>query len=195
MSMPYRLRDTRSHHGLVDKRSEAAQNQALAAAMKKLMAGRSIQTLRAQMAERGLKIGGGTLHRAVKGEVGNRLESLEKIAQFFDTTVDQLLQFDGIDETYWPFSAELQQRVIALSDEELYFAENSLRAHLRMQPLSSPSITPLAANGVDERTADVHHRKKEEVPGALEQEAVPGQLSNGNQVYQRSAHPKGGRRG
>lgn len=100
--------------------------------MRKLMGGRSIERLRAEMAKAGYKIGTSTIHRAVKGEVGNRLESLEKLAEFFDKTVDQLLQFDGVDETYWPFSDELQHAVTKLSPTELMRAENVLRAHLGM---------------------------------------------------------------
>lgn len=66
-------------------------NTALSANVRRLMDGRSVETLRTQMADAGLAIGSGTIHRAMKGEAGNRLASLEKLAQFFGVTVDQLL--------------------------------------------------------------------------------------------------------
>lgn len=97
------------------------------------MEGRSIAVLRDAMAERGLKIGTGTLHRAVLGEVGNRLESLGKIAEFFGVTVDQLLlpsQAPGA--SYWPFSDELFDHVAELDAAAIADLEVSMWAHLRM---------------------------------------------------------------
>lgn len=52
----------------------------------------SIGTLRERMGDAGISIGTSTLHRALLGQGGNRLQSLSKIARFFDVTVDQLLQ-------------------------------------------------------------------------------------------------------
>jgi phage repressor protein C with HTH and peptisase S24 domain len=78
------------------------------------MGGRSIGKLRDEMAEAGIQIGTGTLHRAVKGELGNRVESLEKIAQFFRVTADQLLQPDlgaQDDSTF----ADVPRKKVALS--------------------------------------------------------------------------------
>jgi hypothetical protein len=60
--------------------------------MKRLMNGRSIDAVRKAMAEAGVAIGSGSLHRALKGEGGSRLDTLEKISAFFDVSVDQLLQ-------------------------------------------------------------------------------------------------------
>lgn len=72
--------------------SISGQNSYLAENMRRLMDGRSVETLRTQMAEAGYAIGSGTIHRAMKGEAGNRLASLEKLALFFGVTVDQLFQ-------------------------------------------------------------------------------------------------------
>jgi transcriptional regulator with XRE-family HTH domain len=72
--------------------SISGQNSYLAENMRRLMDGRSVETLRTQMAEAGLAIGSGTIHRAMKGEAGNRLASLEKLATFFGVTVDLLFQ-------------------------------------------------------------------------------------------------------
>lgn len=72
-------------------------NVALSNNVRRLMAGRSVETLRTQMADAGLAIGSGTIHRAMKGEAGNRLSSLEKLAQFFGVTVDQLFQAHDSD--------------------------------------------------------------------------------------------------
>lgn len=95
------------------------------------MNGRSVETLRRQMAAAGYPIGSGTIHRALKGETGNRLESLEKLAAFFDRTVEQLLQPDGLEAPVWPFSAELQQEVLRLGPDELVDMETSMWAFLR----------------------------------------------------------------
>jgi hypothetical protein len=76
---------------VVKKTDEPTTNPALAENMQRLMAGRSISTVRQLMADEGITIGSGTLHRAIKGELGNRLESLEKIARFFRISADQLL--------------------------------------------------------------------------------------------------------
>lgn len=67
-------------------------NSALSDNVRRLMDGRSVETLRTQMADVGLPIGSGTIHRAMKGEVGSRLASIEKLAQFFGLTAEELLR-------------------------------------------------------------------------------------------------------
>jgi hypothetical protein len=192
--MPYRLRNARQHYGPVDKRTEAGtRNAALAANMKRLRAGRSIGVLRAEMAAKGLKIGTETLHRAIKGEAGNRLESLEKIADFFDTTVDQLLQFEGVDETYWPFSAELQQIVLRLSDEELLKAENVLRAHLGVAPISSSAFNNIEQFDSGAGLRDAYPVAMEEGAGALDEAEIPASKSHAHRKVRQPARRKGGR--
>lgn len=69
-------------------------NPALAENMRRLMGGRSIDSLRKAMADAGVPIGTSSLHRVLKGEGGSRLETLDKIAAFFDVSTDQLLQPD-----------------------------------------------------------------------------------------------------
>lgn len=140
-----------------------AKNQALAANMKRLRAGRSIGELRAEMAARGLKIGGGTLHRAIKGEAGNRLESLEKIAEFFDTTVDQLLQFEGVDDAYWPFSEELQKKVLTAPETTIQKLERLMRVELDM-----PEIEQKLLPAVNDREHSNSQAQPEADTGATE---------------------------
>lgn len=72
-------------------------NPILAANIRTLMKSRGIGgigALRDHMAAAGVSIGTSTLHRAAQGQGGNRLQSLSKIARFFDVTTDQLLQPD-----------------------------------------------------------------------------------------------------
>jgi hypothetical protein len=117
--MPYRLRNARADDKRVKKDHPPPENPALSANMKRLMDGRSVQTLREQMGEAGLPIGTETIHRAMLGKSGNRLESLTKIAAFFGVTADQLLQPGlGADLTDWPFSQELLARVRELGPED-----------------------------------------------------------------------------
>lgn len=131
MSMPYRLRNASGEDWEVASSQDSPRNEALAANMKRLMAGRSIETVRLAMAEKGLKIGAGTLHRAVRGEAGNRLESLEKIALFFGVTAEQLLQPEGVGTQVWPFSLELQDAVLNAPPEDLHYMEVAMWSHLR----------------------------------------------------------------
>lgn len=169
-----------------------ARNQALAANMKRLRAGRSIGVLRAEMAAKGHKIGAGTLQRAINGEAGNRLESLEKIAEFFDTTVDQLLQFDGVDETYWPFSEELQQKVLRLSDEELLRAENILRGFVDLPKLSLSDFTNTRQLSTSQRGNVPYAGTPEDGAGVLDEAEVPASKLHERQRVQRPTHRKGG---
>lgn len=113
--------------------------------MKRLMKERGINStggLRLAMAERGIKIGQGTLHNAREGnvQISSRLETLEKIAQFFEITPDQLLQLQDMDDSYWPFSEELQAKVLKLEAHDLNHLENVMRAHLRMPSLHESSV-------------------------------------------------------
>lgn len=100
MIMPYRLRNASSQDRGVEK-EDGLISQALADNMRKLRGDRAIGVLRQEMAEKGIQIGTGTLHRADKGELGIRVESLEKIGQFFDVLAAQLLQ-PGLGSDNWP---------------------------------------------------------------------------------------------
>lgn len=57
--------------------------------------------------------------------------------------------FDGA--AAWPFSRELQRAVESLDVREIAFAENALRAHLRLSPVEIPasgeSTPQMVANG------------------------------------------------
>lgn len=64
----------------------------LAGHMAKLSNGRSIGGLRSDMAADGHQIGTGTLARILKGDKGVRMESLQKVADYFGVEVDQLMR-------------------------------------------------------------------------------------------------------
>lgn len=163
--------------------------------MSRLRAGRSIGVLRSEMAKKGLKIGTETLHRAIKGEAGNRLESLEKIAEFFETTVDQLLQFDGVNETYWPFSAELQRIVLRLQEEELIRAENVLRAHLGLaQILASDFANVKQIPSSEPNPPPYADPFKEDGAGPMHQAELPPPKRNARKSNTGPARKKGRRR-
>jgi hypothetical protein len=162
--------------------------------MKRLRNGRSIGALRQEMLKEGYEIGTGTLHRAVKGELTNRLESLEKIAQFFEVTVDQLLQMDGVDETYWPFTDELQKKVIRLSDEELSKAENVLRAHLGLPQLPLLAFHQTAQMSTTLDTPAEQDSSQEAGAGWAEHHNLAAPSSDGNRSEDRGRpRQKGGR--
>lgn len=186
------MRNARPHDQPVDKRSAPPRNPALAANVRRLMAGRSIATVREQMAQKGLAIGTGTLHRAYLGNVGNRLESLEKIADFFETTVDHLLQFDGVGDAYWPFSDELQQEVLLLRDEELVKAENVLRAHLGLSQRNTSDLTNRKEIATDEREGISYPAGTEEGAGPLDEaEISEAPKRNARQTNRGPARQKG----
>lgn len=89
--MPYRLRNATADHRRVDKAPDDY-NETLAENFKRLAAGRSFGLLRRQMADAGVPIGMGTLHRVAQGDMGTRGVTLEKVAQFFGVSADQMLQ-------------------------------------------------------------------------------------------------------
>lgn len=102
MSMPYRIRNASDpEFGMknsVDSEALGQVNATLVANMRALMRGESIGGLRAKMADAGHKIGQGTIERAVKGDDGLRLESLGKLATYFDVTIESMLKTDmGIE--------------------------------------------------------------------------------------------------
>ncbi|WP_295851022.1 S24 family peptidase [uncultured Xylophilus sp.] len=69
-------------------------NATLATNMRTLMGDLSIGALRERMAGAGYAIGQGTIDRVLKGDDGVRLESLRKIAEYFDVTLDNFLQIE-----------------------------------------------------------------------------------------------------
>lgn len=128
MIMPYRFRNARGQDGSV-KKDEPLINEALAANMRKLMAGRSIETLRKEMKVKKLDVGTSTLHRALKGELGIRVESLEKIGRFFGVPADALLRPDLGAYEGWPFEdLELFRRVENLDAKDRGDVQGAIRA-------------------------------------------------------------------
>ncbi len=152
MSMPYRLRNARADDADVAKDDESAPpNPDLAANMARLMAGRSVGKLRMEMKEAGIDIGTGTLHRAIKGEGGNRIESLEKIAKFFRVSKDQLLQPD-LGETRDTEFVDVPRKKVALSagpGREPHVEEDIGRLKFRADFLRSIGANPAHAAVVD----------------------------------------------
>jgi hypothetical protein len=120
-----------------DTSDDERENPYLAANMKRLMDGRGIGALRREMVESGYPIGTETIQRAVQGRLGNRLESLAKIAAFFKIELDELLQPSGLGAAVWPFSVELQEEVLKLGPEDLGFLELAMWSHLRKKPPES----------------------------------------------------------
>jgi hypothetical protein len=176
----------------MDERKVPGRSSALAANMGRLRGSRSVADLRADMAAKGYKIGTGTLHRAIKGEAGNRLASLEKIAEFFETTVDQLLQFDGVDETYWPFSEELQQKVLLLNDEEVDHLESVMRAHLRMDETGAGERSAKFDLIHGQHSGTTYPAATEEGARALDDAEVPAPSKHERERNRGPARTKGG---
>lgn len=69
-------------------------NTLLAINMDRLRKGRSIGGLREDMAAAGYAIGTGTLARLVNGDEGVRMESMSKVAAYFQIEVNELLKGD-----------------------------------------------------------------------------------------------------
>ena len=119
--MPYRLRNASGKHQWMDEPEEVGgpPNPILAENMRRLMRDRrigGIGALRDAMKEAELTIGTSTIQRAVQGQGGNRLQSLSKIARFFDVTTDQLLQPElGAGEPSNVAPAESHRRVPLIS--------------------------------------------------------------------------------
>jgi len=136
----------------------APANPVLAANLKKLMAARSIEKLRSDMAEQGIAIGTETIHRATLGKSGNRLESLAKIATFFSVTVDQLLQPDlGADLDAWPFSPELYTEVRRLDDPGRASLEMAMWGVLTVLKKDRPVQAAFDEPTTDERQSNSTH--------------------------------------
>jgi hypothetical protein len=115
-------------------------SKALARNVQRLRGGRAIETLRMEMAEAGYHIGAGTLHRAGKGDLGMRVESLVKLGEFFNVTAVQLLQPGlGAEADGWPFASDLAHAVGRLDAEDLKRLEGVMRAGLKaLAPKSEP---------------------------------------------------------
>lgn len=139
--MPYRFQNASGDDARVD--DDEVKFPTLKANMLRLMAGRSIDAVRQQMGEAGHPIGTGTLHNALQGRAGNRIESLEKIAKFFNVTTAQLLQEDlGSAIDVWPFSAELREEISKLDPQQLHFVEKAMWNQMQKEP-------PATAIGVE----------------------------------------------
>lgn len=123
---------------------------ALAANMARLSNGRSIGGLRSDMADAGFSIGQGTLDRIHKGDKGVRMESLQKVADYFRTEVDQLMR--ELD-TAAPF-VEVMRVNVTLSagpGSQPDIQERLGSLSFRRDFLSSCGVTPESARIVNVR--------------------------------------------
>jgi DNA-binding transcriptional regulator YdaS (Cro superfamily) len=80
----------------------------------------------------------------------DRLRGLRQIGAELAREIEERLEMtkyhlDG--DTGWPFTRSLQEAVSKLSRTDLAYAENALRAHLRMPPISIPSGEPSVEKG------------------------------------------------
>lgn len=133
--------------------------------IRRLMGGRGIASiggLRDAMVAAGFKIGTGTLQRALNGGTGNRLASLDKIAQFFDVAAEQLLQADlGL-------GAEQQLPLVAMEPQPMDERIRRLLEDLDDIPPSRRNALLDHIHQVAEeaREAAAHHAGKQKVAAA-----------------------------
>jgi phage repressor protein C with HTH and peptisase S24 domain len=126
-------------------------NPILAANMARLMAGRGILTVRDEMGEKGISIGAGTLQRALRGEAGNRLGSLQKIAAFFRVEVDRLLTTNLGDDNSTEF-VDVPKKEVSLSagsGNDAHVEETVGRLKFRADFLRSVGASPAFSSVVD----------------------------------------------
>lgn len=115
---------------------------ALASNMASLSNGRSIGGLRADMGAAGYKIGQGTLERIYKGDKGVRMESLEKVADYFGTEVDQLMRDTKVVRDT-EAARQLQHRLIDADPETKKMVELALMSDM---DLEQSGLTPSLKN-------------------------------------------------
>lgn len=121
-------------------------DETLAENFKALMGKTSVGDLRKAMAAKGFTIGSGAVQSAKVGSRGLRLETLQKFADYFGVSVRDLLAPGGAADVM-PLSSDVQRELGRLSARDLAFAENALRAHLRMDtvPIPPGEIAPTKA--------------------------------------------------
>lgn len=133
-------------------------------------AGYSLQSAADELTKRGFEIKRGTIGA---WETGRNLPDalwLQRLARVYATTVDAMT---GDENGAWPFSEELQETVLLLSDEELYRAETVLRAHLGLPQNRVSRGSRKQQFDTVKSTPDVHHPALEDGAGWPEEHQVP----------------------
>lgn len=100
--------------------------------------------------------------------------------------------FDSDEADYWPFSIDLQQKVLLLSDEELRKAENVLRAHLGLEQISASDFTNTSQLPYGSSAIAAYPRVMEEGAELLDQADVPAPRKHGRKTVRGPSHQKGG---
>jgi hypothetical protein len=119
-------------------------------------------------------------------EVGRNVPDalwLRRIARLYRTSIDVLA--GNSDEEVWPFTDELQKKVIHLSDEELSKAENVLRAHLGLPQLPLSVFHQPAQMSTTLDTAAEQDTSQEVGVGWPEQDNLAAPSSNGSRSEDR----------
>ena len=168
-------------------------------------AGYTLDTAVAELARRGFKISRGTIGA---WETGRNLPDalwLGRMARLYENSIDQLVGH-APPATRWPFSEELRQMVLPLSDEELARAENVLRAHLGMpvqvlehstggtEQLHAHVVPVSAHSGYRSSTVMGGPSVQQKRFSALEEAGRYAEDGNDGTQDRRGAHRQGGRR-
>jgi phage repressor protein C with HTH and peptisase S24 domain len=128
-------------------------NPVLRANFLRLKGAKSYEVLREEMAQKGISIGSGTLNRLANGDMGVRMKSIEKVAEFFRVSADQLLQMN-LGETDSEEFVSVPKKQVALSagrgrEHEPHLEEIVGGLKFRSDFLRSVGASPSSAVVVD----------------------------------------------
>jgi transcriptional regulator with XRE-family HTH domain len=155
----------------------------------------TLQGAAEELGRRGHAIKRGTISAWEKGRNVVDALWLRRLARLYNTTADALVG-STTHLSVWPFSTELQQKVLRLSDEELLRAENVLRAHLGLTSNSSSAATNSTKSAYDQRLQRPYPAAMEEgvgLPPHMDLNNLSTPSSHGRaKKHQRSARNKGG---
>lgn len=115
---------------------------------------------------------------------------LKHLARAYETTTDALVGSASAARN-WPFSDELQQKVLSLKDEQVFRLENVMRAHLGLIPQSASSLPSGSAEG---QQSDYSGRL-EVGTGALNNAEIPAPQRNAPRTQDRRPKRRQGGRG
>jgi DNA-binding Xre family transcriptional regulator len=112
-------------------------DEALAGNFRVRIGARSVQTLRREMADRGIAIGSGAIQAMKQGSRGVRLETLQKFADFFECTVSDLLRSPESEDVVWPFTRLDPASFALVGDDVRAAAEDMLISAAKRSPRAS----------------------------------------------------------